>query len=98
MPGKTYWSRFGKAIAERDFPNGKMKCKYCGTTVWDNSELWIALSDKGDGVISTPTNYEFLKKHFATIDHVIPLCKGGSDDLENLVIACMSCNSRKGSK
>lgn len=29
------------------------------------------------------------------IDHVIPLCKGGTDDLGNLVVACADCNLRK---
>lgn len=31
----------------------------------------------------------------ATIDHVIPLVRGGSNNPDNLVIACRSCNSRK---
>jgi len=33
-----------------------------------------------------------------TIDHYIPQCKGGSDDLDNLFPACRSCNSSKGGK
>lgn len=32
-----------------------------------------------------------------TIDHVIPRCKGGEDSWENLVVACSSCNTKKGS-
>lgn len=32
------------------------------------------------------------------VDHVIPLVMGGSDGKENLVIACPSCNLRKGAK
>ena len=33
-----------------------------------------------------------------TIDHVIPKSKGGEDTWENLVVACSSCNVKKGDK
>ncbi len=32
----------------------------------------------------------------ATIDHVVPLSKGGSDDLSNLQLLCQECNEEKG--
>lgn len=32
------------------------------------------------------------------VDHVIPLAKGGSSDLGNLVVSCPSCNLRKADK
>ena len=31
-----------------------------------------------------------------TIDHVVPRCRGGGDTWENLVVACSSCNTKKG--
>lgn len=33
-----------------------------------------------------------------TFDHVAPRCQGGGDEAENLVVACRSCNSRKGGR
>jgi DNA-directed RNA polymerase subunit RPC12/RpoP len=35
---------------------------------------------------------------WATIDHVIPLSKGGAHSPDNIVTACFSCNSRKGNR
>jgi hypothetical protein len=32
------------------------------------------------------------------VEHIIPVCRGGSDDLQNLALACRSCNLRKGSR
>lgn len=31
-----------------------------------------------------------------TIDHIIPKCRGGQDTWENMVVACSSCNVKKG--
>lgn len=33
-----------------------------------------------------------------TIDHLVPRSKGGQDHPSNLVLACLTCNNRKGSK
>lgn len=32
------------------------------------------------------------------VDHVVPLCRGGSNSRENIVVACRTCNLRKGQK
>lgn len=33
-----------------------------------------------------------------TLDHIIPLSRGGTHDIDNLVLACKSCNSRRHSR
>ena len=33
-----------------------------------------------------------------TIDHVIPLSRGGNNSWENCVLACVKCNAKKGSR
>ncbi|MDY6803740.1 MAG: HNH endonuclease signature motif containing protein [Cyanobacteriota bacterium] len=37
-----------------------------------------------------------LEKNEQTIDHLIPQSRGGSNSLENLRIACFSCNNSRG--
>ena len=39
-----------------------------------------------------------IKANFMTVDHIIPKDKGGGDSWENLVAACIPCNTKKGNK
>lgn len=70
--------------------NGKGVCHYCGN----------AISRKGRSmsrwfVICKKTRLPYLK---ATVDHVVPVCRGGGHSPDNLVAACCECNVRKGNK
>ena len=34
----------------------------------------------------------------ATVDHIIPVSKKGTSNIDNLVLSCSQCNIRKGNK
>lgn len=38
------------------------------------------------------------EQDFVTVDHYIPLSRGGTWDLSNLKLACQPCNNKKGDK
>ena len=46
----------------------------------------------------TPASGRVFKDSHATIEHLIPLSKGGSHTWENCVLACQACNKRKHAK
>lgn len=39
-----------------------------------------------------------LNEETATLDHFIPKSKGGKDEFDNAVLACVNCNSNKADK
>jgi 5-methylcytosine-specific restriction endonuclease McrA len=74
-------------------------CSECGSTKNRGyHDGWDALSKR----ILARDHHECqlqgrgCKGRATTVDHVIPKSMGGTDDPENLVAACRSCNSSKG--
>lgn len=35
------------------------------------------------------------RSHMPEVDHIVPTARGGTDDLSNLALSCVSCNSIK---
>ena len=50
---------------------------------------------KETGRVCAYCGKEITNENDLTLDHVIPVSKGGKDSSENLVIACKACNSEK---
>lgn len=94
MAKRTFWKRYGKRLAERD----GMTCHWCGTWVEDQKTLsrpyWR--ESKHGGYTIPGEVWGFVLCHTATVDHIIPKSRGGTNDLDNLVIACYPCNTGRG--
>lgn len=59
-----------------------------------NSSTWIEIKNKFDNkCVGCGISEEEVK---LTIDHIIPLSKGGRHHQDNIQPLCRSCNSRKG--
>lgn len=62
---------------------------------WDKSEAHKVLARDGHRCRYCERE---LSGDEITFDHVMPRSRGGGDKPENLVVCCVSCNSRKGDK
>jgi 5-methylcytosine-specific restriction endonuclease McrA len=59
-------------------------CFYCGCQLPPDT----CFLDDGGKIVSSQRNWH--------IDHMVPLSKGGTYDIENLVPSCRKCNLDKG--
>ena len=105
MPNPSYWNRFGKALAKRD----GMICVYCHQGVFSCNDMFLYMEELDHFKDINYENPRWDHKRYisyrdtlyslmATVDHVIPRSMGGIDSLDNMVIACHGCNSKKGTK
>lgn len=74
-----------EALAKRD---GGYFCHYCGKPIQFPGDI-----PKLPGTIYLDPSIDALE-----VDHKVPKAKGGSDDLDNLLLSCTKCNQRKGKK
>lgn len=88
-------------VGERD----GWTCHYCGVMLVPSTYHYLEATPLKQVVESGSPNEVWAKKRlskrgtlYATIDHVIPHSKGGSDEPDNLVLSCSYCNSNKSAR
>ena len=86
-------------IVERD--GGEWKCHYCGCPLvpsripMGHPTYYHKAGYYEDGDVCYSLNKGYA---YPEVDHVQPRSRGGSDNLENLVVSCSSCNAHKHAK
>ena len=58
-----------------------------------SKDQWLGRLDEFSGICAY-----CLESAGATMDHVVPISRGGAHDLANIVPACASCNASKGNR
>ncbi len=93
-----------RAVIKRD----KKTCQYCGKVavawqvgggrVYERDPLLVSLENGDDGY-DYESNWKSNKIDIYVsfeIDHIIPVFFGGSNEMDNLKLACRYCNRSKG--
>jgi len=65
-----------------------------------NAQLWVLFDQGSERCHWCGRKVQMRTKvvaDAASRDHLIPKSCGGSDEIENLVLSCFSCNQRRGS-
>lgn len=73
-------------IMLKDFVKSKKKVRFSKYNVFLRDQYTCLYCDQR------------IKRSEATLDHVIPISKGGKTNFLNIVTACKSCNGAKGNK
>lgn len=101
MGKKSYVQRFGKQLAERD----GWTCHYCQKSLVPNNVgkenplyrhiFGYEILENGEKIPLWETKPEYGD---ATVDHIVLRKNGGTNDLDNMVLACWECNTERNIK
>jgi 5-methylcytosine-specific restriction endonuclease McrA len=78
------------------------RARKAGAAADGTNPTWRTVAER-DGMNCTYCGVLTVEKHgdrrlWPTMDHVIPLSKGGAHSMDNAVLACWSCNTSKGNR
>ena len=93
--GKTIPTHIRKLVVLRD----DYTCQYCGKTA-DTIQPTMKNHHQAFEHTTIPQlkgDYSYHKNYISfEFDHIIPKINGGSNELQNIILACRGCNRAKG--
>ena len=90
-----------KQIQYEIFCRDNWHCRYCSDSVFFSPILKILETISPDHGYYHPNGktgemLPLFANKFASIDHIIPVTKGGVNDIDNYVTSCWECNLKYG--
>ena len=83
---KKRYQKFDFRIARTVSEKTGGRCYYCKSLLPENEKLY------------SPHGTIYMEIRRWHIDHLIPVARGGTDHIDNLVPSCISCNLKKHDK
>lgn len=80
---------------ERIVSNPRLKRLTGAQRAVERYRLWIRLMQRNTGSVPCFVCGEHVRKREATLEHIIPLSKGGADAPHNYAISHAACNALK---
>lgn len=65
------------------------RCHHCGS---------LAVERRPSGVKGAPTSWEHVGRRIGSLDHIVAMVKGGTNELSNLAWSCLWCNRWRGER
>lgn len=73
------------------------KAKRSGNYYKKKRQLWFKKKIRNCKWCEMPLTLEPNQKNSATLEHIIPLNRGGLNNMNNMTLACEPCNQKRGS-
>jgi len=92
-----------KKVQLEVFRRDNWHCRYCGRPIFFNPTLNLLEKLNPDHIYYHPhgksgSMLSLFQWSMGSVDHIKPVARGGTNDLENFVTACWYCNHRKREK
>lgn len=87
-------------IQRKVFERDKYKCQYCGKEatwqVFNRNGITQLFENKPTSLNRWQHFWDWQDPVPFEIDHIVPICEGGDNNIENLKLSCRNCNRSKG--